>query len=63
MDEVFDNKLFLPLNKSFKELIGNFYSPFQVKELLEEVDSLVEIDNLQFVEHNVQEIIEEMKSK
>jgi outer membrane protein insertion porin family len=58
LDEVFDNKLFLPLNKSFKKLIGNFYSPFKVKELLEEVDALVEINSLQFVEHNVQEIIE-----
>ena len=58
VDDVFDKKLFFPLNDSFKELIGKYYSPFKVKKLLQEIDLLIELNNLQFVEHNVQEIIE-----
>tara|TARA_B100000963_G_scaffold331801_2_gene322856 strand:+ start:2376 stop:4607 length:2232 start_codon:yes stop_codon:yes gene_type:complete len=57
-DPVFDAKLFFPLNKEFEKNIGKYYSPFIIKELLEEIDILIENNNLQFVEHNVQEIIE-----
>ena len=45
---------FLPLNKVFADYAGGYYSPFKVKELLEEVDRIIEINNLQFVEHNVE---------
>ena len=58
IDSVFDKKIFFPLNKVFKKYAGDYYSPFKIKKLLEEIDSLVENNNLQFVEHNVQEIIE-----
>ena len=58
VDDVFDKKLFFPLNDSFKEFIGKYYSPFKIKKLLQEIDLLIESNNLQFVEHNVQEIIE-----
>ncbi len=57
VDSVFDKKLFFPLNKSFKKYVGDYYSPFKVKRLLEELDELIDINNLQFVEHNVQEEI------
>ena len=57
-DPVFDAKLFFPLNKEFEKNIGKYYSPFIIKELLEEIDILIENNNLQFVEHNVQELIE-----
>ncbi len=59
IDPVFDKKIFFPLNKIFSKNIGNYYSPFKIKKLLEEIDILIENNNLQFVEHNVQEIIEE----
>ena len=58
VDSVFDKKLFFPLNKSFEKYAGDYYSPFKVKKLLEELDELIADNNLQFVEHNVQEIIE-----
>lgn len=57
VDEVFDKKLFFPLNKEFKKYIGDYYSPFKIKKLLEELDRLIELNNLQFVEHNVKEDI------
>ena len=58
IDKVYDKEIFFPLNKIFKKYIGEFYSPFKIKKILEELDELIEINNLQFVEHNVQESIE-----
>jgi outer membrane protein insertion porin family len=56
-DEVFDKKLFFPLEKEFSKYIGEYYSPFKVKRLLEKLDELIDNNSLQFVEHNVEEII------
>ena len=58
VDPVFDKKIFSSLNKKYLKIIGDYYSPFKVKKLLEEIDELIEQKNLQFVEHNVEEIIE-----
>tara|TARA_B100000575_G_scaffold294430_1_gene310298 strand:+ start:2333 stop:4573 length:2241 start_codon:yes stop_codon:yes gene_type:complete len=58
VDQSFDKELFLPLNDEYKKVIGEYYSPFKVKNLLEEIDLLIEKNSLQFVEHNVEEIIE-----
>ena len=58
MDPVFDKNLFYSLNEKFKKIVGEYYSPFKVKLLLEDIDDLIEKNNLQFVEHNVEEIIE-----
>ena len=58
VDKVFDKKLFFPLNKLYEKQVGDYYSPFKVKKLLEELDELIDDNNLQFVEHNVQEVIE-----
>ncbi len=55
---VFDKKIFFPLNKDFEKVIGEYYSPFTIKKLLENIDEIIERNNLQFVEHNVQEKIE-----
>ena len=57
VDDVFDKKLFFSLNDTFKKYVGDYYSPFKIKELLEELDLLIEANNLQFVEHNVQEVV------
>ena len=57
-DSVFDAKLFYPLNDKFKSNVGKYYSPFIIKKLLEDIDELIENNNLQFVEHNVEEVIE-----
>ena len=58
VDQVFDKKLFFPLNEEYKKYLGDFYSPFKIKKLLERLDKLIENNNLQFVEHNVEEIID-----
>ena len=58
VDSVFDKKLFFPLEKTYKKYIGDYYSPFKIKKILEEIDQLIEGNNLQFVEHEVQETIE-----
>ena len=55
--EVFDKKIFFSLNNIFKNYIGEYYSPFKIKKMLEEIDNIIDANNLQFVEHNVQEII------
>ena len=58
VDPVFDKNLFFPLNETYKKYAGTYYSPFKIKKLLEELDELIEKNNLQFVEHNVEEKIE-----
>ena len=57
LDKVFDKEIFFPLNKSYKKYIGDYYSPFKIKKILEEIDEIIDNNNLQFVEHNVQEEI------
>ena len=57
VDKVFDKKIFFPLNKNFKKYVGEYYSPFKIKKLLEQIDVLIEENNLQFVEHNVEETL------
>ena len=47
--------MFFPLKKSYEELIGNYYSPFAIKDILEDIDEIIDRNNLQFVEHNVEE--------
>ncbi len=59
VDPVLDKNLFLPLNKIYREVIGNYYSPFTVKKLLDELDLVISNEDLQFIEHNVNEIINE----
>ena len=58
VDKVFDKDIFFRLNDIYKNYAGQYYSPFKVKKLLDEIDILISQNNLQFVEHNVQEIVE-----
>ncbi len=58
VDPVFDKKIFFTLNKDYKKYIGTYYSPFAIQRLLESIDELIEEKNMQFVEHNVEEIKE-----
>ena len=58
VEKVFDKEIFFPINKEYKKYIGDYYSPFKIKKLLDELDEIIDDNNLQFVEHNVQEIIE-----
>ncbi len=61
VDNVFDKELFFPLEKIYNKYVGDYYSPFKIKKILEEIDQLIEKNNLQFVEHEVQETIENDK--
>ena len=47
------------MKKNFRKLIGDYYSPFKVKKLLDELDKLINFNDLQFVEHSVNEVIKE----
>ena len=55
VDNVFDKQLFSPLNKIYKDIAGEYYSPFKIKDILDEVELIVEKNNLQFVEQSVSE--------
>jgi outer membrane protein insertion porin family len=57
VDPTFDNKLFFSLKKSYDKLIGEYYSPFEIKKILDDIDELIDRNNLQFVEHNVEEVV------
>tara|TARA_B100001564_G_scaffold286252_1_gene249330 strand:+ start:284 stop:2518 length:2235 start_codon:yes stop_codon:yes gene_type:complete len=58
VDPVFDKNIFYTLNEKFQKVVGSYYSPFKIKSLLEDIDELIEKNNLQFVEHNVEETID-----
>ena len=57
VDKVFDKDLFFSLNKEYEKYVGEYYSPFKIKKLLDNIDEIIDKNNLQFVEHNVQEEI------
>ena len=59
VDPVFSNELFFSLKKSYEKLIGKYYSPFEIKKILEDIDEIIDKNNLQFVEHNVEEEVKE----
>ena len=58
LDSTFDKKIFFSLNKSYKKIIGEYYSPIKIKKILEEIDNIMDDNNLQFVEHDVSEAID-----
>tara|TARA_B100001769_G_scaffold266750_1_gene253375 strand:+ start:886 stop:3111 length:2226 start_codon:yes stop_codon:yes gene_type:complete len=57
VNRALDKNLFLSLDDEFTKVIGKYYSPFIVKKLLDELDLIIDNNDLQFVEHNVNEII------
>ncbi len=59
VDPVLDKSLFLPLNKIFSKVAGEYYSPFTVKKLLDELDLIISSEDLQFIEHNVNEVVKD----
>ena len=61
VDPVYDKKIFLPLEKAYKAVSGEYYSPFKIKKVLEELDDLIERNSLQFAEHKVEEIVKDGK--
>ena len=62
-DPIYDKDTFVQLESNFKDYIGKYYSPFSVKKLLDSIDELISDKNLQFVEHNVEEKVNEKSSE
>ena len=58
VSSVLDKKIFIPLQDNYTKIIGKYYSPFKVKKLLDELDLLIVNNDLQFIEHSVNEILE-----
>ena len=63
IDQVFDKNIFFDLESSYQKYIGEFYSPFSITILLKDIDEIIENNNLQFVEHNVEEKLDESKGE
>ncbi len=57
IDPVLDKDLFKPLKKIYNQVVGSYYSPFLIKTLLDDLDLIINNEDLQFVEHNVNEIL------
>ena len=57
LSEVLNKDLFTSLEKNYQSIVGKYYSPFKVKNLLDDLDELIVDNDLQFVEHNVNETI------
>ncbi len=58
LDPVFDANIFFPLKETYERYTGSYYSPFYIKKLLDQIDEIIAKNSLQFVEHNVEETIE-----
>ena len=57
IDDALDKNVFFQINKEFKKVIGDYYSPFKVKSILDELDVIINSNDLQFVQHSVNEIV------
>ena len=57
--DVLDKNIFTPLNKNYRKNVGKYYSPFIVKRLLDDLDLLIADNDIQFIEHSVNEILED----
>ncbi len=52
---VFDSVIFADLENVFKKYAGEFYSPFKIKKMIENLDEIIDANQLQFVSHTVKE--------
>ncbi len=57
LSDVLNKELFTSLEKNYQSIVGKYYSPFKVKNLLDDLDELIVDNDLQFIEHNVNETI------
>ena len=55
VDETFNKELFFPLDKIYAKYIRILFT-IQNKKILDDLDKLIDKNNLQFVEHNAEEI-------
>ena len=55
IDPVFKASIFEELKPIFKKNAGDYYSPFKIKKILDNIDEIVDKNQLQFVQHTVKE--------
>ena len=58
IDPSIDKKAFINLSKQYEKIIGDYYSPFKIKNTLEFLDRLIDENDLQFIQHSVKESID-----
>ena len=58
IDPSIDKKAFINLSTQYEKIIGDYYSPFKIKETLEFLDRLIDENDLQFIQHSVKESID-----
>jgi len=59
IDPVFDKSIFQSLGSDFKNIAGEYYSPFKITKILETIDKIIDDNELQFVQHSVSETVDE----
>ncbi len=59
--EQIEKKFFFDLQKYYSDLIGDYYSPFKIKKVLDQLDILIVKNDLQFIEHSVNELVDDGK--
>ena len=55
IDPVFKASIFEELKPIFKKNAGDYYSPFKIKKILDNIDEIIDKNQLQFVQHTVKE--------
>jgi len=59
IDPVFDSEIFEVLKPIFEKNAGEYYSPFKIKKILDDIDEIIDRNQLQFVQHRVKEFTTE----
>ncbi len=56
IDPVFDKNVFESLKSVFEKYAGDYYSPFKIKKIVENIDEIIDNNQLQFVQNTVKEL-------
>ena len=59
ISETLEKEAFFSLEKDFNKLIGEYYSQKKLKRVLDEIDKLSEQKELQFINHNIEETLDD----
>ncbi len=59
LDPVFNTSVFEDLKPIYEKYVGEYYSPFKIKKILDNLDEIIDDNQLQFVQHTVKETASE----
>ena len=59
VSEALDQTAFMPLEKDFNKVVGDYYSQRKLTEILEKIDKLSEQKELQFINHRAVETLDD----